>query len=368
MGTVSYPPMTELKTNLMGMSLPELEDFFVRQGEKKFRGRQVFRWLYQRGAASFDVMTDLSVELRDRLESAAIIQKNTVRKIQKSHESETEATQKLLFELSDGQRVEAVLIPDDDRRTVCLSSQVGCAVDCEFCATGWMGFRRHMSAGEIVDQLIAMRRLDDGISNIVFMGMGEPFLNYDNVLRAAEIIAHPDGLGVSPKHITISTSGIIPRIVEYADGGHPYNLAISLNATTDDVRRRVMPITKKYPLEELLNAVGHYIRTSGRSVTLEYVLMKDVNDTEDDAKRLVKLSARLHGAKINVIPYNPIEGPKLERPSDEHIAWFMKRVSAVDGPLTLRRSRGRDIAAACGQLAVKSDSVYSKRGGQYAQP
>lgn len=360
--------MTENTTNLMGMSLPEMEDFFVRRGEEKFRGRQVFRWLYQRGVSSFVAMTDLSVELRERLESDAAIQKNKILKIQKSHESEAQATQKILFELSDGQKVESVLIPDDGRRTVCLSSQVGCAVDCEFCATGWMGFRRHMSAGEIVDQLIAMRQIDPHISNIVFMGMGEPFLNYDNVLRAAEIIAHPDGLGMSPKHITLSTSGIIPRIVEYADGRHPYHLAISLNATTDDVRRRIMPITRKYPLEELLKAVEHYIRTSGRPVTLEYVLMKDINDTEDDARRLIKLSARLHGAKINIIPYNPIEGPRLERPSDERIAWFMKRVSSVDGPLTLRRSRGRDIAAACGQLAVKSDDVYSKRGGEYAQP
>lgn len=343
------------KPDLLGMSVSELETFFTGWGEKKFRAAQVFQWLYKYGACSFDEMTDISKTLRERMVANAMIGNLKAVNIQNSEENEALATRKILFELSDGKRIESVYIPDEERRTVCISTQVGCAVGCEFCATGWMGFARNLSVGEIVGQLIYIRKnIDPAISNIVFMGMGEPFLNYDNVIAAARIIHHENAMGLAAKHITISTSGIIPRIYEYADSGHPYNLAISLNATTDEIRQRVMPITRKYPLQELLKAAKHFNTARRSPVTLEYVLLAGVNDTNADAARLKKIASDLGRCKVNVIPYNPIEGPALERPSQERIDYFMKQVSSIQSPLTLRRSRGTDIAAACGQLAVKN--------------
>lgn len=342
------------KTNLLGMSREELEAFFTSMGEKRFRGQQVFQWLYKKGAESFADMTDISKDLRERLEQSAEIRHPKAVGVQLSEENEALATRKILFELEDGRKIESVFIPEEDRRTVCISTQVGCAVGCEFCATGWMGYQRNLSVGEIVGQLTYIRRhIDPDISNIVFMGMGEPFLNYDPVIQAAQIIANENGPGLAAKHITISTSGIIPKIYEYTDAGHPYNLAISLNATTDAVRRRIMPITKKYPLKELIEAARYFNATRRNGVTLEYVLLSGVNDSDADAARLKKIASQLGRCKVNVIPYNPIEGPSLKRPSDERIAYFMKQVSSIRSPLTLRRSRGRDIAAACGQLAIK---------------
>ena len=343
------------KKNLVGMTKDELEAFFTDLGEKKFRGGQVFQWLYKKGAESFADMTDIAKTLRERLDESAVILLPKAIGVQLSEENETIATRKILFELEDGQKIESVFIPDDERRTVCISTQAGCAVGCEFCATGWMGYKRNLSVGEIVGQLTYIRKhIDPDISNVVFMGMGEPFLNYQNVIKAAQIIANENGPGMAAKHITISTSGIIPQIYAYADEGHPYNLAISLNATTDAVRQRVMPITKKYPLAELLKAAKHFNSTRRNPVTLEYVLLADVNDTNADALRLKKIASELGRCKVNVIPYNPIEGPSLKRPSVERIEYFMKLVSSIQSPLTLRRSRGRDISAACGQLAIKN--------------
>ncbi|MBX7151949.1 23S rRNA (adenine(2503)-C(2))-methyltransferase RlmN [bacterium] len=354
--SVFHTTTTE-KTNLFGLSLKDLESFFIDLGEKKFRGGQIFQWLYQRGVSSFDDMTDISKNLRDTLHQIAAINHLRALKTQVSDEDESIATRKILFELADGQKIETVYIPDDERRTVCLSTQVGCAVGCQFCATGWMGFRRNLTVGEIVGQIVYIRQyLDNDITNIVFMGMGEPFLNYDNVIKAAEILASERGIGLAARHITISTSGIVPRVYDYAREGHPYNLAISLNATIDHVREEVMPITKKYPLHELLEAAKYFNATRRSPVTLEYVLLAGVNDSNEDAERLKKMAAELGRCKVNVIPYNPIEGPNLQRPSQERIDYFMKLVSSIQSPLTLRRSRGRDISAACGQLAVDSSS------------
>lgn len=342
------------KINIFGKTLRELEVFFESLGEKKFRAAQIFQWMYKRGITNFDEMSDLSKSLRDKLHASASILTDNVIKIQTSGEKENEVTRKILFQLSDGEKVEAVYIPDEGRKTVCISSQVGCAVACQFCATGWMGFRRHLTVGEIVGQLMYIRReIDPDISNIVFMGMGEPFLNYENVMNAAAIITSEHGPGLSSKRITISTSGIIPKIYEFADSDLPYNLAISVNATTDEVRQKVMPITKKYPLKELLESIQYLNARRKNPATLEYVLLAGVNDSDDDAKRLRTMAKQLGKCKVNVIPYNPIEGPDLKRPSAEHIARFMKLVSGISSPLTLRRSRGRDIAAACGQLAIK---------------
>jgi len=340
--------------NIFGKTLSELESFFEALGEKKFRAVQVFQWMYKRGVTNFDDMSDLSKSLRDKLHASAVIITDTVIKIQTSGEKENDVTRKILFQLADGEKVEAVYIPDEGRKTVCISSQVGCAVACQFCATGWMGFRRNLSVGEIIGQLMYIRReIDPEISNIVFMGMGEPFLNYENVMNAAGIIISEHGPGLAPKRITISTSGIIPKIYEFADADLPYNLAISVNATTDEVRQKVMPITKKYPLKDLLESIQYLNARRKNPATLEYVLLAGVNDSDDDAKRLRTMAKQLGKCKVNVIPYNPIEGPDLKRPSPEHIARFMKLVSGISSPLTLRRSRGRDIAAACGQLAIK---------------
>ena len=341
------------RVNLFGLTVKELGEFFLSIGEKPFRAKQIYQWLYQRRADSFGEMTDFSKSLRERLSKNAKIETPQLIKKQESDEAEEFSTNKFLFKLADGQKIESVYIPDGERRTVCISSQVGCAVDCKFCATGWMGFRRNLTVGEIVGQLTYVQKhVDAEITNVVFMGMGEPFLNYDNVIAAAEIISAPTGCNISKRHVTISTSGIVPRIYDFAESGHSYHIAISLNATTDKVRQQIMPITRKYSLKDLLEAARHLNSTRRSPVTLEYVLLAEINDSDEDAKRLKKISDDLGKCKVNVIPYNPIEGPDLQRPSEARIERFMKLVSAIHNPLTLRRSRGRDILAACGQLAV----------------
>ena len=344
------------ESNLYGFSLAEMEHFFRKLGEKPFRAKQLFQWIYKYGVDDFEEMTDFSKSLRIKLNSTAKLVRPNFCGRQSSTESEERTTQKLLFQLSDGQKIETVYIPDDARRTVCVSTQAGCAVGCTFCATGWMGFKRNLTVGEIVGQLgYVLKKVDPTISNIVFMGMGEPFLNYENVIRAAQIFSSESGMSIAAKHITISTSGIIPRIYQYADDGHSFNLAISLNATTSESRRSVMPITSKYSMEELLKAADYYIRSRRRThLTLEYVLLAGVNDSDEDARRLKKMVSELGRCKLNVIPYNPIEGPSLKRPSEDRINAFLRKVSTIQSPLTLRRSRGQDIAAACGQLAVQN--------------
>ncbi len=342
------------RENLFGKSLAEMEAFFVSSGEKKFRGAQVFQWMYQRGASSFSEMTDVSKALRERLEETADI--HSVRQVQvlKSSEQDGLATCKFLFELNDGRKIESVYIPDGERRTVCVSTQAGCAVGCLFCATGWMGFGRNLTAGEIVGQLVHIRtHTDHGITNVVFMGMGEPFLNYDETMKAADILCDGKGPGLASRRITFSTSGIVPNIYRFADEKRPYNLAISLNATTEEVRRRIMPITRKYPLDELMKSVRYLNAKRRDPVTLEYVLLAGVNDTDEDARRLKRLASEHGRCKVNVIPYNPIEGPSLQRPSQERVDFFMRELSVLHSPLTLRRSRGQDISAACGQLAIR---------------
>lgn len=340
------------RPNLFGLTLEELESFFLSIGEKKFRGAQVFQWMYQRGAVAIDDMTDLSLELRKKLRASASI--STPESIQVQRSSEEETTQKILFQLGDGHRIESVYIPDGERRTICVSTQAGCAVGCVFCATGWMGFRRHLTVGEIVGQVVHIRReIEPRITNVVFMGMGEPFLNYEPVIRAARILADERGPGLGARRITISTSGIVPRLYDFARERQPFNLAISLNATTDDVRRRIMPITQKYPLSDLLEAVRHVNRSRRDPVTLEYVLLAGINDSNGDAARLKQIAASLGRCKVNVIPYNPIQGPDLRRPDEERIEYFMRELSVIRSPLTLRRSRGQDISAACGQLAIR---------------
>lgn len=326
----------------------------VEAGEKKFRGGQVFKWLYQKGAESFAEMTDLSLPLRDRLNEMATIGTPKPGSVLRSEEGD-DVTQKILFELADGKRVESVYIPDGERATICVSSQVGCAIDCKFCATGKMGFVRNLSVGEMIYQVVYMRKhIREEISNVVFMGMGEPMLNYDRVMAAATIMTSARGPAISAKRITISTSGIVPKIRQFADDGWKFSLALSLNATTDVVRSRIMPITRKYPIEELIQASRHYLASTKKRITLEYVLLAGVNDSLKDADRLTRIAERLGNCKINIIPYNPIKGEDFRRPDDDSIDRFLARISNYQIVLTLRKSRGDDIAAACGQLIVSA--------------
>ncbi len=346
--------------NLFGLSLDALSAWFETAGEKKFRGTQVYKWLYKFGADSFDDMTDLSKALREKLAASATIIKPLPVSVLSSGENGSQAAQKIMFDLPDGLRIESVYIPEDDRKTVCLSTQAGCALGCVFCATGTMGLSRNLTAGEIAGQLIHIRKhIDPDITNVVLMGMGEPFQNYDNTMTACEILTSQNGPGVGKKKITISTAGLVPEIIRYADERRQYSLAVSLNATDDDTRRKLMPIAKKYPLKELLSSLKHYNAHGRNRVTLEYVLISGVNDSTDDVKRLIKIVSSVGRCKVNVIVFNPVGHSPLRAPENETTERFMKQLSVINVPLTLRKSRGSNIAAACGQLAVKSNTVPS---------
>ena len=335
------------KINLTGKTVSELEQFAVEIGEKPFRGRQLFTWMYAKGVRDFSVMTDMSKNLRTKLQEAARI---GVLKPAQVITSEQSTARKYAFELSDGEIIESVYIPEGSRRTLCVSSQVGCSLNCAFCATGKLGFIRDLTVAEIVDQVLYVEN-DIGveITNLVFMGMGEPLLNYENVLAACELIGHEKGIAISPRRIVVSTAGIIPAIVRLADEGVRYRLAISLNATTNDLRLKLMPIAKKYPLGELLNSVKYYYNKIKRRPTFEYVLISGVNDREEDAKRLRSL-LRTIPCKINLIPYNAVD-EKFHAPSDAQIEHFRALLEPLRAPVIIRWSKGRDIQAACGQLA-----------------
>jgi len=334
---------------LKGLTLPELESFVLSQGLERYRARQLFHWMYYRRAKSFDQMTNLRKDLRQRLSEIAELHSVQIDHQQLSPES---GAVKFLFQLRDGERVEGVFIPDGRRRTVCLSTQVGCPLGCTFCATGKMGFRRNLTAGEIVDQLIAIERLlDTEATNVVMMGMGEPFLNYENVIKAAQLIANPEGIAISQRKITLSTAGYVPAIYRFANEGHRFKLAISLNATTDELRSQLMPINQKFDLEKLLEAARHYVRKSRKRVTFEYVLIAGMNDSRSDARRLRRLLKGIP-CKINLIPYNEIDGGGFQPPDERAVNQFAQWLADFAATVTIRRSQGGDIKAACGQLCV----------------
>jgi len=353
------------KVNLTGMNLAELEAFVGSLGERRFRARQLFSWIYGKGTRSFDEMTDLSKGLRARLKDIAVIGGLAVTTTERSRE---DGTTKFLFELEDGERIEAVWIPEEGRRTVCISTQVGCPVDCGFCATGMMGFRRQLTAGEIIDQLLAVRRtMGEPITNVVVMGMGEPFLNYDQVIKACTLATDPNALNIGHRKIVISTSGFVPAIRRFADEGQKFKLAISLNATTDEDRRRLMPaVAKKYPLSELFSAAQYYVRRSRRRVTFEYVLLEGINDRAEDARRLHQFLQRLP-CKLNLIPYNPTRG-HFQRPSEERILAFYRLLEGLPAVVSIRWSKGSDIDAACGQLYVETARRQRAETQKAAEP
>jgi 23S rRNA (adenine2503-C2)-methyltransferase len=323
----------------------------------EYRRKQVAEWLFQKRAGSIAEMTNLPVALRRQLKSVYDFTALKLAKLQGSHDT----TRKLLWELRSGDYIESVLIPASldlfgersDRFTLCLSTQVGCAYGCKFCASGLEGWKRNLTAGEIVAQIIETERATKTrINNLVFMGMGEPLANYANLMQALAIINAPWGLGIGARHITVSTSGLAPQIRELAGQPLQIRLALSLHGATDDVRQRIMPVNRKYPLAELLDACAEYQEKKRKMMTLEYILIEGVNDSLEQASLLVKHARRLH-AKVNLIPYNTVDGLDWRRPADPAIDRFAAVLHAAKITATVRREKGHDIDAACGQLRLK---------------
>lgn len=333
---------------LKGLSVAELEEYIKSIGEPRYRARQIFTWMYGRNVDTFEAMTNLSKDLRLRLTEGVSLSALELLTSQKSVKDQSE---KFVFKLQDGLAIESVLMFEDNRATICVSTQVGCAIDCKFCATGMMGLKRNLSDGEIIDQFLTVQRLKGRkITNVVMMGMGEPFHNYDNLMKACALLTDGDGPNLASKHIVVSTSGLIPRIYQFADEKRKYRLAISLNATTDEVRTRLMPLNKRWPIRELLKAAKYYTEKLGEPVTFEYVLLQGVNDTLADADRLKKMLDRIL-CKVNLIPYNPTVAA-YQRTSEKRILAFYERLSDMRAPVMIRWSKGDDIDAGCGQLAT----------------
>ena len=331
------------KTDLKNLSLPMLEQFLEGQGKERYRALQLFKWLYQQDARSFEEVTNISKALRAELERTAFISNLEPEAV----EVGSDGTRKYLFRLSDGNAVESVLIPDEDHNTLCISSQAGCAMACAFCLTGTFHLTRNLTTAEIVNQIMAVRR-DVEVRNIVMMGMGEPLHNLDNVIPALQIMLDGNGLQISNRRLTVSTCGLVPEIERL---GHAVsiNLAVSLNATTDELRDRIMPVNRRYPLASLLAALKRYPLPGNRKITIEYVLLGGLNDTAEDAKRLVRLLSDIP-CKINLIPFNPHEAADFRPPARAAIDYFHKYLLDRNFTVITRSSRGDDISAACGQL------------------
>lgn len=340
----------------------ELEAFATELGEPAYRGRQIFKWLFGKGAASFEEMTDLPKDFRKQLSERTDLRLLLPSRVQ----SASDETIKALFTLPSGRQFETVLIPDvkpdgsPNRLTVCVSSQVGCAMGCAFCATGTMGFQENLTSGEIFDQALymndlALERYGRGITNVVYMGMGEPLLNYENVVRSIDLLTDSDGLGLSPRRITLSTVGLARRIRALADDDRGMNLAVSLHAPTDEKRSSIMPVNRAAAtdLAALREALEYFHGKTGRRITYEYCMFDQVNDSEDDARRLAEVT-RWVPSKVNLIMYNPVEGLGFERTPSDRLDAFIQVLVRGGVTVTVRRSRGQDIDAACGQLAVKS--------------
>jgi 23S rRNA (adenine2503-C2)-methyltransferase len=353
------------KLNLLGMPQGELEALFADLGDKPFRARQLLQWMYQRGVTDFDAMTDLSKSLRAKLSERATV---TLPRVDSQHES-TDGTVKWLFASGSGQRVEAVYIPEPARGTLCISSQVGCALDCSFCATGAQGFNRNLTAAEIIGQVwhanAVLPRRPNGetaVTNVVFMGMGEPLANYRSVVPVLELLISDYAYGLSRRRVTISTSGIVPHIDKLGDECN-VSLAVSLHAPNDELRNRIVPINKLHPIDELLDACWQYAaKHANRFITFEYVMLRNVNDSLAHADELAELLGG-NPAKVNLIPFNPFPGTEYKRSSVETIRYFQDRLRDCGIVATTRRTRGDDIDAACGQLAGKvSDRVRRRLG------
>ena len=336
------------KIDLRNFSLAELEEFALALGLQKYRGRQLFHWVYGKRVDSLEMMTDLSKESRELLsEKACISELLDIRR-----QVSSDGTEKFLFKLEDGHSVESVLIPEEDRLTLCISTQVGCGMGCTFCLTGKGGLARNLKSSEIVNQVLQVQKgLPERkvITNIVIMGMGEPLSNFNNVIKAIEILKHPLGPAIGARRITLSTAGLVPGIRKLGECGLNINLAISLNASTDEQRNLIMPINKKYPLKKLLDACREFPLRKGRMLSFEYVLLEGINDSPEDAIKVVKLLKGMC-CKINLIPFNEFPGAPYKRPSEESVLKFQEILTNHNYTVFIRKSRGRDILAACGQL------------------
>lgn len=390
------PALADAPIELRNQTYDDLTELMQKLGEKRYRGEQLFRWVHARGVTDLDQMTDVSRKLRERLRAENLVRvaELSIDKVQLS----VDGTRKLRLKTADDRLIESVLIPDDDARDVmsgmassekgpdaydddedepswerkkltqCVSSQVGCAIDCDFCATAKLGFGRNLSAGEIVSQVYQAEALlrslpsddptriagGDQVTNLVFMGMGEPLHNYDNLVRALRILLHPLGRSFSRRRVTVSTSGLVPQIEKLAREGLGVNLAVSLNATTDEVRDVVMPINRKYPLSVLLSALRRFPLDRRQRITVEYVLLGGVNDSIEDARRLPELLRGIP-TKLNLIPWNPHPHSSYRRPEQKTVAAFQAECMRLGFTTYVRKTRGDDIDAACGQLAAEND-------------
>ena len=339
------------KTAIKGMSLPELQSWCKSVGETSFRGIQLYEWMYKKGVSNPEKMSNISQKFRDYLVSNTIT--STIQ-LELKTKSNLEETIKYLFRLDDGNFIETVSMVYEGRHTVCISSQVGCSVDCDFCATGKMGFLRNLSVGEIVDQLIYVRNdVDAPITNVVFMGMGEPFLNYDRVIKSADIFHNPRGFNLGKHRITISTAGILPKIKQFIDQEQNYKLAISLNASNNSTRDKIMPINKKWNIQKIIEEGKRFSLIKRRLVMFEYVLLKGINDSVENAIELANLLSGVN-CKLNIIPYNESDGI-YKRPSEETLNNFLKILHEKQNGyrILVRWSKGQDIEAGCGQLIYK---------------
>ena len=336
--------------NIKEYNLDELKDELERLGEKKYRAEQIFKWIYVDKVKEFDEMTNLSIELREKLKKEYTMCNFNILKLQES----SDGTKKYLFDVLDGNAIETVLMQYHHGKTICVSSQIGCKMGCKFCASTGIKFVRSLTAGEIVEQIIAVEQnIGDKISNIVFMGIGEPFDNYDNVMKAIKIINNQKGLNIGARHISISTSGLVPMIYKFADEKLQCTLSISLHATNDEKRSEMMPINNRYNISELMKACRYYIKKTNKRISFEYALAKDSNDNIDDAKELVKLLKGML-CHVNLIPINNIENGVYLKSSNENIIKFRDYLNEKGIVATIRRELGSDIDAACGQLRRKN--------------
>ncbi len=348
------------KKLLKGLSLEELQNYFLEIGEQKFRGEQVFKWMYNNLSLTFDEMLNLPKPLREKLDDAAEIKSLQLVNSQTSHQT---GTKKFIFSTNENNQIESVIIPEEKRTTLCISTQVGCPLDCKFCATGLMGYKKNLSAGEIFDQylLTAKDYGKEKITNIVYMGMGEPLLNFNSTIKSLKIFSDELSGGFSLKKITVSTAGIAPKIRELADKGLKVKLAFSLHSCFEDARSKIMPINKKYSLKENIEALKYFTEKTGTRITFEYVMLKDINDTEKDLQALIKLCSIIP-SKINVIPFNSLKhmnpsglSAQLEPTSKNKINNFVKQLRDKNITVIVRFTQGEDIAAACGQLAYQKN-------------
>ena len=360
------------KPSIHGETLDTLGLRLAEAGHPKYRAAQVFEWLYPRRAESADAMTNLPANFREWLKENYDFTATDVM----GKKTASDVTQKVLQRLRDGSLIETVIIrapmegvgQEKSRRTICISTQVGCAYGCKFCASGLEGWKRDLSVGEIVSQLVQVCRIEDqsdparaaeglaSFDNIVVMGMGEPLANYDNLLAALRIVNAPWGFGFGARRITISTSGVVPKILKLAEETMGFRLAISLHGATNEVREKIMPVNRKYPLEELVPAAKAFARKHGRMLTLEFILIEDINDSLEQAKKLAVIARELH-AHVNLIPYNKVEGLPWVRPSITRQDRFVKELRALGVTATLRREKGHDIDAACGQLRLQKEKA-----------